>query len=605
MNPRVPLALAALVVAGLLCARVAAQQENAAPARDAPAAIAAVGTASISGTVMSDEAEPRPVSRAVVEATNAGSFFRRQAITSPTGTFEIPELPAGRYRLSITRPGYVRLYYGARPGQREGLVMSLVDGERLRNVAARLSPAAVVTGRVTNETGHPLQGAPIFVMERRVINGTVAYQATTSPRYSDDRGIYRLYGLHAGSYLVVAGSAPTGLLGALLPLTPAQAQWAAGARTVAPPGPAGTKTFAPVFYPGTTDQSAATVVTVRAGEERSGIDFPLSLVTTSKVTGTIRRADGTAAANVQLFALTTGAELNLGDYGLFLSTPRATVDADGAFTFNTLTPGPYTLAARAASRPAAASAGSAGSVSDLWASTDLLVSGADIQDVSLVLRPGITISGRVTFEGTTAAPGPAELPKGSMRLSAPPTRGPVIRPPAGNIRADGTFSIEGVAPGRYTLSGYVPGETGDRPTWALKSVHAGGRDLLDAPMDVQPDTDIKDAVVTFTNRVSGVSGSLVDQAGQPVPEFWILVFSTSTSHWWPGSRRVHDPVRPSADGRYQVIGLPPGEYYLAAIRDFEEHEHATPEFLQQVVPGAIRIMIGEGERKTQDVRLGI
>lgn len=599
------LARAALVLAALLCARLAAQQENAAPARDAPAAIAAVGTASISGTVMSDEAQPRPVSRAVVEVTNAGSFFRRQAVSSPTGTFEIPELPAGRYRLSITKPGYVRLYYGARPGQSDGLVIALSEGERQQNITARLSPAAVVTGRVTDESGRPLQGAPIFVMARRLINGAVVYHSTAPPRYSDDRGIYRLYGLHAGSYLVVAASAPAGLLGALLPMTPAQAQWAAGARTVAPPGPAGTKTFAPVFYPGTTDQSAATVVTVRPGEERSGIDFPLSLVTTSKVTGTLRRADGTAAANVQLFALTTGVELNLGNYGLFLSTPRATVGEDGAFTFNTLTPGPYTLAARATSPPAVASAGNAGSVPDLWASADLLVSGADIQNVSLVLQSGITISGRVTFEGTTAAPGPAELPKGSMRLSAPPTRGPVIRPPAGNIRADGTFSIEGVAPGRYTLSGYVPGETGDRRTWALKSVRAGGRDLLDAPMDVHPDTDITDAVVTFTDRVSEVSGLLVDQAGQPVPEFWILVFSTSVSHWWPGSHRVHAPVRPSNDGRYQIIGLPPGEYYLAAIGDFEEHEHATPEFLQQVMPGAIRIMIGEGEKTMQDVRLGI
>jgi hypothetical protein len=442
-------------------------------------------------------------------------------------------------------------------------------------------------------------------MERRLINGTEVFQSTMAPRYSDDRGIYRLYGLRAANYLVVAAAAPSAMRGAILPLTEAQGQWAAGPRTAPAPEPSRPRTFAPVFYPGTTDQALATVVTVRAGEERSGLDVPISLVPTSKVTGTIRRADGTAAANVQLFALTTGVELNLGDYGLFLSTPRATVGADGAFTFNTLTPGRYTLAARAASRPAVASAGNAGSVSDLWASTDLVVSGADIQDVSLVLQPGITISGRVTFERTNALPGPAELPKGSMRLLAPPTRGPVIRPPAGNIQADGTFSIGGVAPGRYTLSGYVPGETGNRPTWALKSVHAGGRDLLDAPLDVQPDTDITDAVVTFTDRVSEVSGLLVDRAGQPVPEFWILVFSTRPSHWWPGSRRVHDPVRPSADGRYQIIGLPLGEYYLAAIRDFEEHEHATPEFLQQVVPGAIRITIAEGEQKTQDISLGI
>ena len=60
-----------------------------------------------------------------------------------------------------------------------------------------------------------------------------------------------------------------------------------------------------------------------------------------------------------------------------------------------------------------------------------------------------------------------------------------------------------------------------------------------------------------------------------------------------------------SDGRYSFSGLPPGEYYLGAIGDFEEHEQATPEFLQQVVPGAIRITIGEGEKTMQDVKLGI
>jgi hypothetical protein len=83
------------------------------------------------------------------------------------------------------------------------------------------------------------------------------------------------------------------------------------------------------------------------------------------------------------------------------------------------------------------------------------------------------------------------------------------------------------------------------------------------------------------------------------------VFSTTPSHWRPQARRVHAPTRPGSDGRYRITGLPPGEYYLAAISDFDPNEYATPAFLEQVVPGAIKITIGEGEKKTQDVRLGI
>jgi hypothetical protein len=49
--------------------------------------------------------------------------------------------------------------------------------------------------------------------------------------------------------------------------------------------------------------------------------------------------------------------------------------------------------------------------------------------------------------------------------------------------------------------------------------------------------------------------------------------------------------------------LPPGEYYLAALVEFEQNAWYSPAFLEQIVPGAIRITIGEGEKKTQDIKL--
>jgi len=143
------------------------------------------------------------------------------------------------------------------------------------------------------------------------------------------------------------------------------------------------------------------------------------------------------------------------------------------------------------------------------------------------------------------------------------------------------------------------------PTWTLKSAQAGGRGLLDTPVDIQPGGDLADVVVTFTDKVTEINGLLLDQAGRPAPEFYVFVFPTDAARWTPLSRWLRPPTRPATDGRYRITGLPPGEYYLAALMEFDQNSWNSPVFLEQVVPGAIKITIGEGEKKTQDIRLGI
>jgi hypothetical protein len=48
---------------------------------------------------------------------------------------------------------------------------------------------------------------------------------------------------------------------------------------------------------------------------------------------------------------------------------------------------------------------------------------------------------------------------------------------------------------------------------------------------------------------------------------------------------------------------PAGEYYLAALADLDPIEWQTPEFLEQITAAAVRVRIGEGERKVQDLQI--
>ena len=62
-------------------------------------------------------------------------------------------------------------------------------------------------------------------------------------------------------------------------------------------------------------------------------------------------------------------------------------------------------------------------------------------------------------------------------------------------------------------------------------------------------------------------------------------------------------VKPGTDGRFVFGDLPAGEYYLAALTDLDPIDWQTPAFLEQVVPAGVRVRVGEGEKKVQDLRI--
>ena len=115
--------------------------------------------------------------------------------------------------------------------------------------------------------------------------------------------------------------------------------------------------------------------------------------------------------------------------------------------------------------------------------------------------------------------------------------------------------------------------------------------------------DVGDIVVTVSDRSSELSGRVQDAAGQPMTEVYIVVFSADRTHWAPPSRRIASK-RPGSDGRYVVANLPPGAYLVAAVTDVEPNQWFDPAYLQELAPAAIKVTIGDGEKKVQDLKVG-
>src|SRR5690606_14310779 len=147
---------------------------------------------------------------------------------------------------------------------------------------------AVIAGTVRLPDGRPAENMAVFVSGVQMVAGHLRLRLTGGRSTTDDRGRYRVYGLPAGDYVVQVR--PSGFLAGVpagttdAPQTTAsEVSWAqevarlrAGRTTSTAAGPAHGRTmaYAPVVFPGSADPSRASIVSIAAGEERDGVDFP-------------------------------------------------------------------------------------------------------------------------------------------------------------------------------------------------------------------------------------------------------------------------------------------------------------------------------------------
>ena len=167
------------------------------------------------------------------------------------------------------------------------------------------------------------------------------------------------------------------------------------------------------------------------------------------------------------------------------------------------------------------------------------------------------------------------------------------------MNAEGRFSFTGVTPDSYQ---FVTQWSIGAGKWTIKSSAANGRESFDAPLRVNPNETLE-WTVTYTDKPTGIGGTLQDRSGRAATDYFILVFPTDRKYWTPASRRVR-MLRPATDGAFSTKGLAAGEYLLAAVTDLEPGEWNDPAVLEQLTGQAIKVTLRDGEMTMQDVRIG-
>ena len=599
---------------------LAGQQRDAALAQPP-----ATGTASISGVIRSAEPTPTPVPRAIVTMT----FGRvvRTTLSDDTGRFTIAGLPAGTFTVAARKAAWLPTQHGAtRPGS-NGVPVVVAEGARVE-ASLTMFKGAAVTGVLRDVLGETVSGVPVSAIDVRT--GTPPL-GTAPAEFSstDDRGVYRLYGLPPGEYLIAAvppasraalvGTLSTGELDAIASIgsqPPAAGAAQAGPGANLPSSRA--VHYAPTYYPGTPYLDQALRLKLQPGDERVGINLEISPVLVGRLEGTVS-VDSSDRSLLRVDVMPWQRLLPSA-----ISPVRAQLpDPSGKFGFNNLPPGRYRVLARlnpggrdrmevvdvpmpgGGTRKVVRETSSAFPTGDFhYAYADVDIRGDDRTSVTLTMQPGGVISGRLRID-TDSGTKPPELTRVGLSLesdvsgTAPVPSGNLLTQTVAEVRLDGTFELRGIGPGRFRFK--VTGPLEGNVRWQATSAIFGGRDLFDEWIDFGPGMSLPDVLITLSDRRTGVDGLLQSATGQPSSSVNVIVVPVSRDLWSAGSRRIVS-VRPQSDGRF-LFDVPPGDYALAAVTDFDPLDLLDTAWLEQIVGAGVKVTVAEGTRTRQDIRI--
>jgi protocatechuate 3,4-dioxygenase beta subunit len=525
----------------------------------------AIDPATIRGQVV--DRDGRGLAHAFVRLSPQGlPGALRASRADQDGRFEFADLASGTFRVAAYVPGYA-----ASPGDApvvpglpilgSGPSVTLVPAQLRDGLMITLARLGVIAGRVVDELGDPVEGARVELLQVKYQGGRRRLvQADVAPRLTNDRGEYRLHDVPQGRYVVSA--------------------------SVGSVSSADVPDYTRSYFPGTPSLSEAQFVTI-VDADRIGVDVALARTRTALVSGHIFNAAGepSMGGHVELrpSARSTSARIGI--------KVGARLLPGGVFEFPNVPPGEYAVVAER-NRSNRSAEGEYGS-------TIVNVVDTDVTNLIVQMSAGSSIAGRFTFDNDdrTPRPAPSAIEFSPVGVDADQTPSSVA---SAEIAEDWTFTMTGInGPRRLDLL-RVP------PEWMLKEVRARGIDTTDRTlMFGRKDQSLTDVEVVLSDRITDLSGRIVDEDGRAAVNAHVIVFSTDRGRWYPASRFMHE-VTSAQDGRYRLIGVPSGSYYAAAVTRLPVEDAEAwqdPAFLNTLAFRATTVTLGEGQRQALNLKL--
>ena len=460
--------------------------------------------ASVDGIVIDSETR-QPLAGTTVMVQDRGSSAGKMiVVTGNDGRFTFRSVPPGQYSIQASRSGYVSELAGSPLGDTRNfssdplaprnapIVQDLVPGQVLSGLRLVLTPGSVIAGRLTTDRGEVVAGAILQIFKPTYRDG-LRERTLVQSVVSNDLGEYRFFMLKPGQYYV-----------SLIP------------PKLAIQGVTSESFSIPLFYPGTVDAKAATVLDLRVGQTIEGIDFRSIPIKNRLIAGGVQ---GNGSDGVDLLLSPANGTANL-RVSILKDTPNP------SFQFSDIVPGSYMLVAR---------------TKDMRTVLPLDVRNADMQGTRVTLGAGFRLPAQARIEGHPPGDDPAlERVLFSLRPDVPV---PGLEPERYSPFANGRFIFEALK-GDYWIDIA-------REDYYIKSITLDGVDVLnqglhvttsvEGPMQIVVDTHFGE--IQGSASASNVTVVLVPDAGRR------------------NQRTLYRSMK-SGNGIFLFEKVPPGDYKL-------------------------------------------
>jgi hypothetical protein len=432
------------------------------------------------------------------------------------------------------------------------------EGENIENIDFELKQGAVITGRVTDSQGRPLADERIM-LSRLDKNGRPQsdnfYGRNIEMFFTDDRGVYRIYGLPEGRYLVSVGAPQaTGMVsysGTYYPRT---------------------------FHPDATSESEAKAVEVGEGSESANIDI------------TVSDAKGTRAVSGRVISAETGKPVAGVDitWGLMYEDGKRISGwgwngdkskGNGEFHLRGMAPGKYVIFPR-------------GNSENRFFGEPVTcdLSEGDVSGVEVKVRQGGSISGFVVIDGTNDSMALAKLPQLYLNVSVRTDQPTTPRMDNPKVNADGSFHILGLPPCSAQIQYYPRPETRGL---ALARIERNGAPVGDG-LKVGAGEQITEVRVILTFRTFAMRGE-VKITGGALP---------AGQRLYASARRLDPQTSSSASGwvdargQFVIEGLTPGEYDVTVwpVR-YDGVDPIDPAIAKAISSAKERVTVNSGDQR--------
>jgi hypothetical protein len=537
--------------AALSCFTTAVAQQAASSPTPRPTPTA---TYRISGKVV-DAHSGAPLGRASVRIADVKERGESRTLTvADDGSFTFDGLPQGKYSLSAQSRGYIEQSFDEH--DQYSTAIAVGPGLTSEGLIFKLTAQGIISGTVTDEAGEPVRNAQVRLFQDEDTNGIRATRQRETVM-TDDRGVYELANLRPGAYFLVVTAHP----------------WYAQRLRMQQPGTQGDNdpqsqsmdvAYPTTYYPGTTDQDAATPIPIKGGD-RLEADITL----TAQPAMRLRLNTGANGPGGQGRGVSVS--LNQTIFGQVEAQPdRNIFNSDRPVEVEGVLPGHYDVTVTQFVPGQGEGATKHFSADVTSGMTELS------EDIGL---DSVPVTGKVvSMDGKLP-------PMSGISLRAAASR----RPQYATLSEAGEFTLD-VSPGTYEVLGNING-------MHFLTLTASGGQLAGRMLTVKAGDTPKLEIVAGTGHGEVEGTALL--AGKPVGGVMVLLAPEDPKNNAVLFRRDQS----DSDGTFDLANVFPGRYRLLAIQNGWELEWANPAVLQAFLSKSVPLEVKSGDHLTQTIEV--